>query len=226
MTACNPGSDGPALYDKQPAVPPLMPSSSPGILLLTGSELATARSWADAHPDEALDFEKQFLVASTEREEARTQSRQLIAMIGVLVAMVLLGSMLLLRSNSRANEERIKTRRAQVMSSLTRGLDLCQYDNKTAEGLHWLVRGLEQADQVIELRAADPRGDQCLVVGAPEAEGDLIPRRHRRRRGVEPGRQDDLDWQRGHDGKALGCKDRAAEGRASQTRRARRGRGV
>ncbi|MGP0062381.1 MAG: NACHT and WD repeat domain-containing protein [Isosphaeraceae bacterium] len=139
-----------ALYDKQRRAP-THAQSSPGILLLTGSELATARSWADAHPDEALDFEKQFLVASTEREEARTQSRQLIAMIGVLVAMVLLGSMLLLRSNSRANEERIKTRRAQVMSSLTRGLDLCQYDNKTAEGLHWLVRGLEQADQVIEL---------------------------------------------------------------------------
>jgi WD40 repeat protein len=139
-----------ALYERQRRGP-LSARSSIGSWLLTGPELAAARIYAEAHPDELHESEKQFLAASVDREVAERESRQLMTMIGLLIAVVLLVSLLLVRSSLLFREEQAKAGRARVMESLTRGLELCE-SGRTAEGLHWLVQSLTTAAKVPEVR--------------------------------------------------------------------------
>ena len=157
-----------ALYEKQRQAT-LHSRSSLAELLLTGQELAEAKRWADSHAEEISNSEIRFLGASADREKAERKARRLSVVISALVTAFLVVMTLFtwaVKSRKRANletyianqertkaekertkaeEERTKAQRSLVVQSLTRGLDLCQQNNIT-EGVHWLVRSLEQSE--------------------------------------------------------------------------------
>ena len=143
-----------ALYEKQ-GQDTLHSRSSLAELLLTGPELAEANRWADSHAEEISNSERRFLGHSADREKTERNSRRLSFVISALVTVSLLVMTSLfiwaLQSRNRAEVERIKAQRLLVVQYLPRGLDLCKQNN-TTEGMHWLVRSLEQS-QVLKGRA-------------------------------------------------------------------------
>jgi hypothetical protein len=164
-----------ALYEKQ-RQSSLHSRASLAELLLTGPELAEANRWADSHAAETSNSEIRFLSASADREKTERNSRRLSLAIRALatVSLLVMTSLLIwaLQSRNRAererleaeqewttaeqerakaDEERTNARRLLVVQFLTRGLDLCKQNN-ISEGMHWLVRSLEQSE-VLNVRA-------------------------------------------------------------------------
>ena len=91
------------------------------------------------------DFEKNFLNASAERERSARRRKRLAFAFGFAMTFLLVAMTVLFLV---ARDNRFKAQRMLVEQDLRRGLDLCQ-QGKTTLGVHWLVRGLAQSEQVM-----------------------------------------------------------------------------
>jgi WD40 repeat protein len=147
-------------------------------LLLLDDQLDPARTWADEHADEVNPDDMSYLRESARVRADRREKLQFWGVaLGILVvsaaAMVVLASWALAsreaarhaarvaskaeqatdKALQQATTDRTEARRTLAIQSLSQGISLGE-EGQVAQCLHWLARGLDQAQQI---RESDPQ---------------------------------------------------------------------